>query len=341
MQLKSSLLFVAGSLLLAVQTEAQSATRIYYPDNVVASGSCNVIPLGHVPNATTWQNQKYHMVVPSSTFGNKVGAITELGFAACRGGVMDYKTIQVRLDYFQGQGTTMSTTFANNISSKAVTVLNATNYRFNTASGKWMRIGLQKPFLYLPQLGHLLVEVTVNGAGGTGYSFRTGSTPRLYAIGFAGTPPTAGTLGSSAALKIEIGFDAASLEVYGHGCTGSNNMVPTMALGGSAVLGQSLSISVGNALSKAPMYLLIGLNQLPTPFEMVAWGAPGCRLQISSEIITVQVADANGNYTGKFGVPNTSSMVGTKVYTQAFPFDFKANTFGTTASPYGRILVGR
>ena len=89
------------------------------------------------------------------------------------------------------------------------------------------------------------------------------------------------------------------------------------------------------------MYLLIGLNQLPTPFEMVAWGAPGCRLQISSEIITVQVADANGNYTGKFGVPNTSSMVGTKVYTQAFPFDFKANTFGTTASPYGRILVGR
>lgn len=340
MQLKP-LLFVVGSLLLAGQSPAQNVTRVYYPDNNAGTGGCNVIPLAQTPNSATWMNQKYHTVVPSSAFNNKTGIITEIGFPACRSGYMDYQTIQIRMDYFQGTGTTMSTTFSNNISSKAVTVLNASNYRFNQTQGAWARIGLQQPFLYLPQIGHLVVEITVTGGGGTGYSFRTGSTPRLYAVSWISTPPAAGTLGTTAALKMELGFDAAALDVFGIGCAGSNNMVPSLALGGSAVLGQNLSISVANALAKAPMYLVVGLSQLPTPFEMLAWGAPGCRLQISNEIILVQVADASGGYTGTFGVPNDTGLVSAKVYTQAFPFDRQANSFGTSATNYGRILVGR
>ena len=44
----------------------------------------------------------------------------------------------------------MSTTWASNISTSAVTVLKANDYAWHVTANQWNRIGLQQPFLYVP-----------------------------------------------------------------------------------------------------------------------------------------------------------------------------------------------
>jgi hypothetical protein len=39
-------------------------------------------------------------------------------------------------------------------------------------------------------------------------------------------------------------------------------------------------------------------------------------------------------------VPNNTSLLCSQLFTQMFPFDPTANSFGITSTNYGRILVG-
>jgi hypothetical protein len=328
---------------------AQTQTSYFVPDNNAASGGCNVIPFGHTSTSdANWSNQLYHQLITPSEVNNQTGLICDLGFAPCVTGVRKFKTIEIKLDYFQGSGTTMSTTFSSNISSKAVTVLNATDYAWHVTGNQWNRIGLQTPFLYIPSRGPLIVQVKVTGAGSVNTStsfpgFHTGARQRVYAFGrsWSGNqPPATGGTSSSSAQKIEIVYTAADLGKFGESCPGSNSKTPSLDLTGSAVLGKSLTMALTNALPSTPAYLVVGLAQLQMPFDLGLAGAPGCRLYISNEIIVLVKTDTNGGYSRSFNVPNASSLVCTKVFLQMLPFDGKANPFGATASNYGRIMVG-
>ncbi|MHC4812764.1 MAG: hypothetical protein ACYTKC_10055 [Planctomycetota bacterium] len=346
--LLSSAVAVAAAVL-ALPATAQ--TRIYNADNVATTGSCNVIPFGSIGLSTTWSNQKYQSIVPASKFGSKVGAICSLGFAACATGIKKFQTIEIKMDYFQGTGSTLTTTFSNNISSKAVTVLSAKNYVFHTTQGQWSHVGLQRPFLYVPNLGHLVVQVTVTGAEGSGYNFRTGNSatsggfvPRLYAFGgtwVGGVPPAKGTLNTQSGLKMEIGFDAASLDTFGVGCPGSNTLTPALTLSGSSALGKSLTVSLANALPNAGVFFVVGLGVTATPTDMAPFGAPNCSIFTSLDLILPTTANASGALSSQFTVPNVSTLVCTKIYVQFFPHDKQANAFGASSSNYGRVLVGR
>lgn len=335
-------LLTASLLVLAAEAPAQ--TKVYNVDSDASTGSCNVIPLGSTAPHASWSNQKYQALVDSKTFGTKAGLICSLGFACCATGIKKFSSIEIKMDYFQGSGSTMSTTFTSNISSNAQTVLSATNYVFHTTQNQWTHVGLEHPFLYFPAVGHLIVQITVTGAEGSGNNFHTGSLPRLYATGTTwtnGQPPATGTLGSGSALKMEIGFDAWSLDTFGVGCTGSNNKIPQMLLTGSAGLGQKLKVALTDALPNANAFFCIGLGVPSNPLDMGIFGAPGCSINVSLEIVLGVAADSNGQYTRTFDVPTNEFLVCLPVYLQFFPHDKGANPFGASSSNYGRVLIGR
>ncbi|MHC4921923.1 MAG: hypothetical protein ACYTKC_20340, partial [Planctomycetota bacterium] len=330
MQATASLSAALVFLLALGTASAQQPTSYFVPDNNATQGGCNVIPFGHTSTTdANWSRQLYHQLITPAELNNRVGLICDLGFAPCVTGIRKFKTIEIKLDYFQGTGTTMSTTFANNISSKAVTVLSATDYAWHVTGNQWNRIGLQTPFLYLPSRGPLIVQIKVTGAGSVNTStvfpgFHTGARQRVYAYGrtwSGGNPPLTGSTSTSSGQKIEIVYTGADLGKFGESCMGSNKQAPSLDLTGSAVLGKSLTLSLTNALPSAPAYLAVGVQQRPTPFDLGLAGAPGCRLYISNEVILVVTANTSGAYSSKFTVPSSSALVCARIYVQMLPFD--------------------
>ncbi len=327
---------------------AQTQTRIYNTDSAGNTGTCNAIPFGITTASTIWGNQKYQTIMAASLFGKKVGAICSLGFTNCQTGFQQFSTIDVKMDYFPGSGSTLSTTFSSNITSSAVTVLSARNYVWHTLQDQWVHIGLQKPFVYIPQLGDLVVEITVTGAVGSAGPFRRGGAPlinvqRVFAIGNTWSnnqPPATGST-DIGGLKMVVGFDAWALDTYGAGCAGSNNQTPALTLGGSSALGQSVTLGCAGALSGAGMFLVVGLAAPSDPLDMTPLGAPSCRIYPSLDVVLPVSADSSGLFSQKFPIANDGGLVNTKTYLQFFPHDQNANPFGTSSSNYGRVLIGR
>jgi len=332
-----------ATALCAATLVAQSTC--YQIPNGTMTGS-NVIPFGSTQSGKgTWGNQKYQILVLSSEVGNKPGNICELSFGPAGTGVRHFDSIRIRLGYFALTGTTLSTTFASNLKN-AKTVLDAKNYDWPHTINIFNPIGLTEPFAYIPQLGHLVIEITVTGAymrpGYTGsQGFRNQSRQRLYNYRW-GTPPvepTTGTRSTSAGVNVEICYRTAMANVYGLGCAGSNNTTPALAFTGTPKINSSFSLDVTGGLASANMFLVLGLTRVQTPLLLP--GTTNCNLFPSLDVVLATKMTSGGTYSQKFAVPNNSSLDCFKVWTQAFPWDAKANAFGTSASNYGRLRIGQ
>jgi hypothetical protein len=318
------------------------------PDNSM-TGS-NVIPFGSTQTSlATWGNQKYQILVLSSDVNNKPGNICELGFAPSGTGVRHFDSIRVRLGYFALTGTTLGTSFAANMKN-AQTVLDAKNYDWPHTQDKFNPIGLQNGFAYIPQLGHLVIEITVTGAyfragytGSTGFRNASSSNPggarqRLYAFRWT-TEPTAGTRSSSAGVNVEICYRTAMANVFGLGCPGSNKTIPALSFTGTPKINGTFALNVTGGLPNAKMFLVLGAKRLQTPLLLP--GTASCNAYPSLDAVLLYTMSATGTFAKKYAVPNNSNLDCVKVYTQAFPWDAKANAFGTSASNYGRLRIGQ
>lgn len=336
---------LVATLATTLVASAVSAQSRFIPDSA-ASGGCNVIPFGVNTTSTTWSNQVYQTMATAADLGNAPsGLICDIGFINCGTGndVYHYDTIEVKLG--QTTATSLSTTFSANLAVNVQTVLSATNYDWHATGGKWHRLGLDTSYLYIAARGaNLVIQITVTGgrklAGGlTG--FYTGSRQRLYNFGWTGTPPTTGTLGSTAALKWEVLFQMNDLNTFGVGCPGTNG-TPALTFSGSAQIGNSFSVLLANAPARKPALHIVGLKRLEPYFDLGAAGAPGCRLYESVDSAFAVVSDANGGASaGPFKIPNDTGLLCLRVYTQFAPFDKpQGNSLGLTTSNYGRILVG-
>lgn len=327
---------------LAAASLVAQSTCYQIPNGNMTGG--NVIPFGsNQAGLGTWGNQKYQTLVLSSELGSSPGAICELAFAPGGTGVRHFDSIRIRLGYFALSGSTLSTTFSANLKN-AQTVLDAKNYEWPHTADQFNPIGLQGSFAYLPQLGHLVVEITVTGAyipsGTTGFRNPAGR-QRMYNYRW-GTPPvepTTGTLGTSAGLSMEICYRTAMANVYGLGCPGSNNSIPTLAFTGTPKLNNSFSLDIAGGPNNALMFLVIGLQRPQTPLLLP--GTTSCHAYTSLDFVLLQTTSSTGTSSQKFNVPNNSSLDCVKVYTQAFPWDKNANGFGTSATNYGRLRIGQ
>ncbi|MEZ5989903.1 MAG: hypothetical protein R3F30_12410 [Planctomycetota bacterium] len=330
--------FLSAVLLLAGTAAAQ--TSLYFPDNQ-ASGTCNVIPFGSTASSiSTWGNQKYQCVIDSASMPTAPQIITDLGFAPCGTGVSYFKTIKIQMGY--SASTTLSTTFAANLG-KPVTVLDSKEYRWHHTGNAWNRIGLQGQFLYIPSNGHLVVDIEVTGANlesGSGTGFHRSTTlQRVYAVGWATTPPATGS-SSIAAQKIQLVMTEADAAIFGQGCKGSNG-VPTLALNGTGKLNSSFSVDLAGApASSAALLLLSGTSSPPLPVDLGVIGAPTCLLCVGLDFAFGFPTDATGASSVKFPIPNDQGLVRAKAWFQWVPVDKQANQLGFTLSNFGRVLIG-
>jgi PKD repeat protein len=128
----------------------------------------------------------------------------------------------------------------------------------------------------------------------------------------------------------------------GNGCAGSSG-VSTLSPTGAPTLGGTMTIDVDNLpLNVAVMCL--GLSSTvsvfgPLPVDLTVFGAAGCFGLVSPDANSVLIG-AGGTATYSLTLPNSPSLICTKIFNQAFVIDPAANALGGVMSDAGAGIVG-
>ena len=348
-----SLQAFAAGLLFAGAAGAQNT--FYVPDNNPGTGILNRIPFGDTdPTDPVWSNQKYQTLLTAAQLGSAPRAIVELGFASSVNGVRQFATIKVQMALTAA--TVLDPDFATNLGAAPTTVLNATNYQWSNRAYAWNRLGLTAPFQF-DGASNVVVDIEVTGAGLPTASvvpafLRENTVPRVFAFGYAGTPPATGTVDLNG-LKIEVGASGlVDFAVFGAGCVGSNSLAPVLAYtttANSGRIGQSHTVALSNAngLSPTGSLLFTGFTNrtafggaLPLPFLLDPVGATGCNLYVDPLVIVFVGVNTSGVGSVAQAIPNDPTFVGARVYHQFLVIDSTANPLGVTFTNYGRVLIG-
>lgn len=323
----------------ALLASALSAQTYYVPDNLANAGTCNVIPFGSASPSGSFYTCLTQQIVTAADLGNLPGVITGLGFAACGSGKSRFTQLQVIMDVLP-PSSTLSTTFANNLTPNAVTVLDASNYAWHTTSNSWMDIGLQNYFVY-DGVSDLVIQILANQSTSPAGFHRSTTKPRLYAVGWTGSPPATGTYSANTAQKMEFSLQMARSGTFGDGCVGSNALAPKMVLSGTPQLGQTQNLDLAQAPASSAAFLVTGFgNGFPFPFELSSYGMPGCYQYFGPASTQLSITDPSGVALVPFAVPNSSGVIGILLYAQWACLDLPANALGITTSDYARMLIG-
>ncbi len=324
------------SLRLAFALSAASvlhAQNWYVPDNVASAGTCNAIPFGSGVGST-FANCKYQTRFTAADLGATVNVITGLGFAGCTTGRVHFDSLEVVLDHIPPSQPT-TTTFANNLTPAAVTVLSATNYTWNVTSNAWNEIGLQVPFVY-NGTDDVILQITTVGSVAAG-SFHRATRERIYWTAASGTAPATGTSGLAAG-KVEISMLMARTASLGDGCLGSNG-TPAMGFTGSPQQGTTIQFTLANGVPNGVGVLLAGVsNAAPLPLDLVVLGAPSCYVYTDSTFSTALLLDGAGAGASPLVIP--PALVGFRFFAQFAVLDLAANALGITTSNYFNVLTG-
>lgn len=334
---------LALSISLTAAFAASQGVSFYVPDNMPGSGTNNVIPFGNSKTSTTWANQKYQMLIPASTVNNQPTQIRDFGFAPSSSNVHNFDRIIVRVGLTTSA--TLSATFADNIKIRPMTLLDAKNYTWTLKANQWTRIGIQTPYLWVPTLGNLVVDIECYGTGGatssTGGFHRSTTIERKYAFGWTGTPPTMGNSGTSlAATKIELVVSNADASAFGEGCKGSNG-TPTLSYVGLPQVSKTLTQNLSNAKTNSVAVTVLGFKATsPLPVDLTAAGAPGCFLFQSLDVLGGTPTNASGSASLSLPIPNDKTLAGVVFYNQFFVLDPTINSLKLVGSNFGRVLIG-
>jgi hypothetical protein len=338
-----NLLSLAAVSIPALSIAAQTCT--YATDNLSNSGTCNVIPFGDAVGSATWTNQKYQMLIPAAQLGTVPLVIRELGFASCASGLRSFSSLVITLDHYTGA--TLGATFAANLSASAVTVMSVKDYVWTNFQDAWNPIGLQRDFVYIPQLGNLVIDIELQGArmsvtgGGDGFH-RSTTLQRVYAISWTGSAPLTGST-DSAAQKVQLCTDLAWATPFGVGCQGTNGRTPTLGYTNAPKLGAiNFTIDVGSALPSAPVFLIYGTtNAAPTyPIDLTFINMPSCRLYTDAALSFASATNSAGAYSLLVVIPPVPNFVGFRIFNQSFVLDPGAPGLGIAATNAGWFLIG-
>ncbi|MCR9248534.1 MAG: hypothetical protein NXI31_26200 [bacterium] len=329
--LKSSTLV----LLTLASVASLPAQDWYVPNSDPSTGGCNVIPFGST-TLGTFAQARYQCKATAADLGGAVGVITGLGFAPCRSGTAHYTQIDIVMDHHPA-GTPLTTTFANNLTPAAMTVMSASDFTWHLTADNWTEIGLQVPFVY-NGIDDLVIQVTtVDGTAPGG--FHRDARQRVYWVASSGTPAPSGASGN-AALKFEVSMLTAKTSTYGVGCAGTNGE-PVHSFGGSSQLGQTLDLEVSAGVPNQLAFLVMGIYAgTPFPLDLGFLGMPGCFQHIDTLTVLAVPLDPAGAGAAQLPIPNDPSYVNVRLYSQYACLDPGANAAGVTTTRYGRIYIG-
>lgn len=326
----ASLVFLLG----AVPAQTYSI-----PDNQANMGTCNAIPFGQTTPGGPFYTCLTQQIVTAADLGNTPGIITGLAFAACGNGKSRFTKLQVVMDLLP-PNTTLTNTFASNLTPAAVTVLDSDNYSWHTTADQWMEIGLQNYFVF-DGVSDVVVQILADQSTSAAGFHRSSTLPRLYATGWTGTPPATGSLQATSAQKMEFSMLMARASTYGAGCVGSNLLTPALSLSGTPQLGQTVNVDLIQAPANSAAFLAMGFgNGFPYPFDLGVYGMPGCFQYFSPAATQLAFSDSSGTAPYPFAVPNSSGLAGVLLYAQWACLDAPVNAVGITTSDYARLLLG-
>ena len=192
------------------------------------------------------------------------------------------------------------------------------------------------PFAWVPQPGrHLLVEITVYGnSWGSGiYGYPIDNLSGTYSL--YGTPANATVANSGLrGFGLVMGFDAQT-----------NTAVPHLYSDDTPQIGNTFRVRVNQCRPSTVALLLFGMsatswNGLSLPFDLGAFGAPGCALLVENLIASALVTNGSGATNLQYSLPYDIYVLGQSFYNQAFVFDPTANAFGFVASNAGHGVFG-
>jgi hypothetical protein len=328
-------------LALAVVAPAHGQGCAFYPDANATTGSTSINPFGGTnPLDPPTANQALLFKVPRALLPAQRTRLREVGFASTDTRDHSFELMQIR--FGQSTATTLDPVFSMNMTGFTATGISQSKWRWRTPGGQWTFVGLHEEFPFDPQLGDLVVFITVAGAASTGTGapgFRSDPTvPSVLATGWS-LQPSRGTVGSGAP-KIRVCWDAFDLQTFGGGCVGSNGRVPRLVLGGNARLGGSVSIGLQDALATSPAALLLLDPRLrAAPIDLGFLGAPGCAVNTFFTVLQ-PLPLQNGAATVNMPMPAFQGAIGAKLWIQWAPIDPGANALQLTTSTIGRILLG-
>jgi hypothetical protein len=318
---------LAGLVAALCSSAVVGQTYFYAPSDTPAAGTCNVFPWGQ-------SSTRHQHVVTAAELGNSTQSIRDIAYAACASGTFTASQIVIQMDHFQG--TTLSPTFAANLGTNPVTVLNATNWSYAYTLDAWADVGLTNAFNYDPSQGNLLIDIEFCGAGG-GSSFHRDVAPRCWNNG-GPCPSVASGTSSTGALKVRIDTGTGgTYSPFGQGCGN-----PALTLTGIGVpnLGLMSSVTMSNG---APGQLgVYGASFTPTSLDLTSAGAPGCFAYTDPLVVTVTAFDGVGNAVTTFdiGLPNIPALLGVSFVHASASVDPSANALGVKTSNGLTATVG-
>jgi hypothetical protein len=325
-------------LLLMALAGPAFAQDYYIPDNDASTGTSNTIPFGSSLAGSSSQNCRMQMRATAAQLGGLPNVITGLSYASAATGAATYGSLTIVMDHIPS-AQALTTTFANNLTANAVTVLSAPNYTWNVTANTWNEVGLQNFFTW-NGVDDVLIDITTSqGFYPSGGVRRTSSLQRLFTTSATGPLSATGSL-SNTGLKFEVSMLTARTSTYGKGCVGSNG-TPKLDFSGSAQVGGVLSIDLQNGVPNGIAMVVLGLtNAAPLPLELGFLDMPGCYLFIDLPVTDAILLDGIGAGSYPISLAPSAMWFGFLFYAQFACLDPAANLFGFTSSSYGRVVVG-
>jgi hypothetical protein len=129
----------------------------------------------------------------------------------------------------------------------------------------------------------------------------------------------------------------ATCTVSGPGCPGTSGVPSLTNLAGALpVLGTTWTLSLGYGASNGVAALAVGLSDQawsggPLPFDLTAFGMPGCTLRTSTDWVG-GLTLLSGNASLPWALPASSSLAGVQVFAQALVLEPGTNALGAVLS---------
>jgi hypothetical protein len=193
-------------------------------------------------------------------------------------------------------------------------------HKLDTVTGSWTTLNAASRAPQSSGNGGLLnpwtdTAVLVAGAG---------STPRQTQV-WDNAQAQWSTPGNATFVGVGAGVGAMFVRPFVHfgkGCAGPSGREPRVGASGLSKVGsQSFRVGLRDGFPSRPAFLMFGVSNtrgfgVPLPLDLAPFGAPGCRLLTSSDVLIVATAGAQGDASVPVPIPNDPSLAGVSLYVQ-------------------------
>lgn len=128
-------------------------------------------------------------------------------------------------------------------------------------------------------------------------------------------------------------------------CVSATPPAPALNPVSPPVLGQTLSLQIGNGTPSLPAFLMFGISDqswatLPLPLDLAVFGAPNCWLFTSADTMLLVMLDGSGSHTFAAPLPNNAGLMGFTFFNQVAALVPGANALSMLTSNAGRGVIG-